>query len=184
MNRPFKSPRDSDANIGSNLFDSIGCADCHKPELNTFTKILPYKIIGANQQPFEDSFFSVDLTRHPMRFKKNDQGGIRVKLYSDLKRHFMGEALKETFSLATDKENGEFITARLWGIADTAPYLHDGRARTLEQAIRMHDNPGSEASSAAENFKALSPDDQLNIIKFLNTLRTPSNPNTDVVRIR
>jgi cytochrome c peroxidase len=45
----------------------------------------------------------------------------------------MGEALKESFSLATDKQNGEFITARLWGIADTAPYLHDGRAKTLEE---------------------------------------------------
>jgi CxxC motif-containing protein (DUF1111 family) len=93
----------------------------------------------------------------------------------------MGEGLKESFSLATDQENGEFITARLWGIADTAPYLHDGRALTLEDAIKMHDSPGSEAATASQNFKALSANDQLNVIKFLNTLRTPKNPNSDVV---
>jgi len=93
----------------------------------------------------------------------------------------MGEALKESFSLASDKQNGEFITARLWGIADTAPYLHDGRALTLEQAISMHDNPGSEATQAGSSFKALSDEEKLNLIKFLNTLRTPVRPNLDVL---
>ena len=93
----------------------------------------------------------------------------------------MGEALKETFSLATDKQNGEFITARLWGIADTAPYLHDGRALTLEDAIRLHDNSGSEATTAGQNFKSLETVEQENLIKFLNTLRTPPRPNLDVL---
>lgn len=74
------------------------------------------------------------------------------------------------------------MTARLWGVADTAPYLHDGRALTLEDAIMMHDSPGCEAAIAGQNFKALTADDQLNLIKFLNTLRTPKYPNSDVVR--
>ena len=181
MDRPFESHKGVAQRAGKTIFNTIGCADCHKPKLNTNTKHLPYKLIGANQSPFLDSFYSVDLSKYPMRFKKNHLGGIKVRLFSDLKRHFMGNDLKESFSLATDEQNGEFITARLWGIADTAPYLHDGRALTLEDAIKMHDNPGSEAATAGLNFKNLTSNDQLNLIKYLNTLRTPQRPNIDVV---
>ncbi|MBL4660189.1 MAG: hypothetical protein JKY19_07520, partial [Alcanivoracaceae bacterium] len=182
MERPIQTRQKDDEIDGKALFNTIGCSDCHKPQLDTNTRYLPYKITGGNQRPFEDTYYSVNLTEKPMSFKKNNQGGITVKLFSDLKRHYMGEDLKETFSLATDEQNGEFVTARLWGVADTAPYLHDGRALTLEDAIMMHDSPGCEAAIAGQNFKALTADDQLNLIKFLNTLRTPKYPNSDVVR--
>lgn len=181
MDRPIQSKRNGDEESGFELFNSIGCADCHKPQLNTQTKFLPYKLIGDNQSPFTNSFYSADLSKNPSRFKKNDTAGIVVNLFSDLKHHYMGEDLKESFSLATDKQNGEFITARLWGIADTAPYLHDGRALTLEDAIMLHDNPGSEAELAGQNFKSLNDEGKLNLIKFLNTLRTPPRPNLDVL---
>ena len=55
----------------------------------------------------------------------------------------MGDGLKEDFESA-EISNREFITARLWGVADTAPYLHDGRATTLFQAINAH---GGEAQA-------------------------------------
>lgn len=181
MNRPFESNRGSDEEAGFALFNSIGCASCHVPQLNTNTKKLPYKLIGANQMPFDDTFYQSDLSKYPAGFKKNNKGGIEVNLYSDLKHHDMGEGLKESFSLATEQQNREFITARLWGIADTAPYLHDGRALTLEAAIKWHDNPGSEAANAGQNYKNLDEHSQLNLIKFLNTLRTPPRPNLDVL---
>ncbi|MCF6319848.1 MAG: hypothetical protein L3J83_11340 [Proteobacteria bacterium] len=181
MNRPVESKRNADEEAGFELFNDIGCASCHTPQLNTQTRILPYKLIGENQAPFENTYYSVDLSKSPSGFKKNNQGGIVVNLYSDLKHHFMGEHLKESFSLATDKQNGEYITARLWGIADTAPYLQDGRALTLEDAIELHDNPGSAASAAGQNFKTLGGNEKINLIKFLNTLRTPPRPNLDVL---
>jgi cytochrome c peroxidase len=181
MNRPIESNRTGDETAGFELFDSIGCGDCHTPQLSTQTKYLPYKMIGENQKPFEDSFYSADLSKFPASFKKNSQGGLEVNLFSDLKKHQMGDDLKETFSLATDKENGEFITARLWGVADTAPYLHDGRALTLEDAIKLHDSPGSDAAIAGQSFKLLDNDQQVKLIKFLNTLRTPPRPNLDVL---
>jgi len=181
MDKPIATNRDAAAELGFGLFNSIGCADCHKPQHNTQTKLLPYKLSGSNHAPFEGTYYSADLTLRPAYFEENTQGGIEVNLFSDLKKHYMGEALKESFSLASDKQNGEFITARLWGIADTAPYLHDGRALTLEQAISMHDNPGSEATQAGSSFKALSDEEKLNLIKFLNTLRTPVRPNLDVL---
>ena len=62
-------------------------------------------------------------------------------MFSDLKRHDMNPALAETLEPALSPleiPNSHFVTARRWGIADTAPYLHDGRAATLYQAIRYH----------------------------------------------
>jgi CxxC motif-containing protein (DUF1111 family) len=63
-----------------------------------------------------------------------------VRLYSDLLLHDMGSLgdgiVQET---ATGRE---FRTAPLWGIAQSAPYLHDGRAVTIDEAIKGHDGEG------------------------------------------
>jgi hypothetical protein len=174
-------PEQKKTNKGIRLFSDIGCADCHRPKLTTEGKYLYYKLTGSPQKPFEDTFYSVDLTRSPMDFPSARGGGVKVKLFSDLKRHDMGEGLKESFNQASDQGNREFITPRLWGIADTAPYLHDGRALTLVEAIEWHDSDGSEAAAAAQAFSALQEKDKNRLIKFLLSLRTPSKPNADVV---
>jgi hypothetical protein len=103
---------------------------------------------------------------------------IRVPLFSDLKRHDMGEGLTDKFDQPTDVDaikvaRREFLTRPLWGVADTGPWLHDGRARTLRDAILMHASLGSEANPAIEQFKALGCDDQAAIVEFLLTLRLP-----------
>jgi hypothetical protein len=174
-------PEQKKTNKGIRLFSDIGCADCHRPKLTTEGKYLYYKLTGSPQKPFEDTFYSVDLTRSPMDFPSARGGGVKVKLFSDLKRHDMGEGLKESFNQASDQGNREFITPRLWGIADTAPYLHDGRALTLVESIEWHDSEGSEAAAAAQAFSALQEKDKNQLIKFLLSLRTPSKPNADVV---
>ena len=66
-----------------------------------------------------------------------------------------------------DAEPGEFRTAPLWGIRQTAPYLHDGSAETLRDAILLH---FGEASPAKEAFTALSFDEQSKLIEFLLSL--------------
>lgn len=116
-----------------------------------------------------------------MTFAKAEQEGVSVALFSDLKRHAMGAVLEESFSKATAERNAQFITARLWGVADSAPYLHDGRALTLVEAIALHDGPGSEASSAAQAFATLGDEDKDLVIRFLKSLRTPRDPNSDVI---
>ena len=93
-----------------------------------------------------------------------------IAMFSDLKRHEMGPKLSESFESPLDPW---FITPRLWGIADTAPYLHDGRALTLRDAILMH---GGEALQARNNFAALPPHRQEFLSRFLESLRTPANP--------
>lgn len=182
MERPHQKKPGKDDRKGFALFNSIGCADCHRPVLTTSSKHLHYKLTGAPQYPFEDTFYSVDLTRAPMKFQAAAGAGVKVELFSDLKRHDMGEGLSESFSKATDEQNRQFITARLWGIADTAPYMHDGRALTLVEAIQSHDSPGSEAVPAAQAFGVLDEADKNNLIRFLMTLRTPGKPNADVLK--
>ena len=76
-----------------------------------------------------------------------------------------------------DPNAAHFTSARLWGVADTAPYLHDGRAVTLTDAVLMH---GGEAQVARDNFIALSDTDEDDVIDFLRTLRTPNNPSKDL----
>jgi CxxC motif-containing protein (DUF1111 family) len=58
----------------------------------------------------------------------------------------------------------------LWGVADSAPYLHDGRAATLKEAIQMH---GGQGELSATQFEALGATDQVRLIAFLKTLRAP-----------
>ena len=65
-----------------------------------------------------------------------------------------------------------FLTRPLWGLADTAPFLHDGRAPTLRDAIRWH---GGEASTSRERFNELPEAGQHDILVFLLSLdREPS----------
>ena len=86
-------------------------------------------------------------------------------LYSDLLLHDMG-SLGDGIAqgAATGKE---FRTAPLWGLRASAPFLHDGRARTVDQAIRMHEGQGA---TARDRYTALSDADKAQLLRFLNTL--------------
>ena len=64
-----------------------------------------------------------------------------------------------------------WLTRPLWGLAETAPYLHDGSAATIPEAIVAH---GGEAEDARDAFVALTPDEQADLHVFLLSLtRTP-----------
>jgi hypothetical protein len=111
---------------------------------------------------------------------------IEVPLYSDLRRHKMGKGLKERdgFRQSTDVAGlvvpeDEFLTRPLWGVGDTGPWLHDGRAQSLEEAILLHRSDGSEANDVIDAFSQLPRADQDAIIKFLLTLRLPLDPRYD-----
>jgi CxxC motif-containing protein (DUF1111 family) len=140
--RPLQDPEAGRrVRAGKSLFGSVGCADCHTP----------------------------------------DVGSVRG-LYSDLLLHEMGEDLEAggnyndrplddpAFQPGTGPLPAEWRTPPLWGIARSAPYLHDGRARTLEEAIRLH---GGQGSASAEQFNKLSADERTALVAFLKTLDTP-----------
>ncbi len=163
---------------GVRKFRQLGCAGCHKPAIGTERSTLQYSYPEVPDDPSQNIFFAVDLTAEPPAFERSKRGGIVVPMFSDLKRHDMGAGLAEDFHGATDRRNREFITAKLWGVADTSPYLHDGRAMTLNEAILMH---GGEAAAARDGYVALADSEKNQVLAFLRTLRNPVSPNADVL---
>ncbi len=134
---------DAEAIRGEALFQSASCISCHTPSLPT----------GPH---------------HPMAELRNQT----IRPFTDLLLHDMGPGLAD--SMGEEGATGaEWRTAPLWNIGLTAgvsggeAYLHDGRARTIEEAILWH---GGEAESAKEAFRSMSANDRAAIVKFLKSL--------------
>jgi CxxC motif-containing protein (DUF1111 family) len=92
-----------------------------------------------------------------------------ANMFSDLLVHNMGSSLADGVSQGNAGPD-EFRSAPLWGLGKRIFFLHDGRTSDLLQAILMHDNPGSEAITATENFEALSPSSRQDVLNFLRSL--------------
>jgi hypothetical protein len=119
--------------------------------------------------------------------RRDSSGRGIVELYGDLKRHFMGPRLAEPVNeiagddvtpIPSDPRNRHtpetFLTENLWGVGSTAPYMHDGRATTLVEAILEHatsasDDP-SEAAGARRNYLARTSSDKRALVAFLENL--------------
>ena len=87
----------------------------------------------------------------------------RVALYSDLLLHDMGELGDGITQGAAGPR--EFRTPPLWGVRASGPYLHDGRARTLDEAIQSH---AGEATDVRARYRALTPTERDQLLRFLN----------------
>lgn len=128
---------------GETLFDSVGCTSCHVPRHVTS----PY---------------------HPLS-ELRDQ---IIWPYTDLLVHDMGPGLADNLS-EDDISGAEWRTPPLWGIGLTngvsggEAYLHDGRARTLHEAIRWH---GGEGDNSRAAYEALSAAEQDALLRFLGSL--------------
>lgn len=175
LERPDIQDWTLDARHGFKHFVVLGCAECHMPVVPTRERVLRYRFPEVPDDPAQNVFYQVDLTTTPAGFQRRQDGGIDVPLFSDLKRHDMGPGLAENFGTHLDSH---FITARLWGVADTAPYLHDGRALTLTDAVLAH---GGEAQAARDGFAALGTSERVELLTFLKRLRTPRHPADDIV---
>lgn len=144
-------------------FETLGCASCHVPELplDDSRFVLPHRYGGPP--------LVIDLVSEgaePMLEPAAEDGALRVRLYSDLRRHRMGPALAEGQGEAGVPAD-EFLTPPLWGVARSRPYLHDGRAPTLEDAILLH---GGEAQAAADAYAALDDPARAPLRVFLTSL--------------
>ena len=182
--------------LGERLFSDVGCANCHRPELEIEVPIFSEPsasethrdlVFPGGQLPEElgldeGTAITFDLTAdqpdnlfldpvtgmevHLGAFESNGKGGAIVRLFGDLKRHYMGPRLAEAID-ETGNGRATFMTKELWGVGSTGPYLHDGRATTLTEAIDFH---GGEAAPSRNNFFALTPADQAAIIAFLSDM--------------
>jgi RNA polymerase sigma factor (sigma-70 family) len=100
-------------------------------------------------------------------------------IYSDLLLHDMGPSLSDSgSSYGTEGPSSpggaspqEWRTPPLWGYRDSGPYLHDGRAEDLEEAVALH---GGQAHASARRFFALSAEDRFHVEAFLKSLVAPS----------
>ncbi|RMF76423.1 MAG: hypothetical protein D6744_12335 [Planctomycetota bacterium] len=100
-----------------------------------------------------------------------------IPLYSDLLLHDMGDELADGVVM-NEATGNEFRTQPLWGLAAVGPYLHDGRASTIEDAILAH---GGEAQASRDAFAALSESEQADLIEFLMTLGGRSQMTTGLL---
>jgi len=91
--------------------------------------------------------------------------GQRVMLFSDLLLHDMG-SLGDGIGQGT-ATGQDMKTAPLWGLRNSGPYLHDGRAATVEDAIRAHDG---EATNSRDRYRRLSPDQKSLLAQFLMSI--------------
>lgn len=146
--RTLKAPPRRNANapevkVGQEIFARIGCAGCHVPTLKTGKS----DIAALNEVEF-----------HP---------------YTDLLLHDMGQELDDRYTEGSAKTS-EWRTTPLWGLGlsahtqgGTATYLHDGRAKTLPDAIHAH---GGEAARSRTRYNALSESEKQQLIAFLESL--------------
>ncbi|CAM2903623.1 di-heme oxidoredictase family protein [Moritella viscosa] len=158
--RPQRDIEQQQVIVGKQKFNAIGCESCHRDTMKT-----------SSYAPFAELR---DQTIHP---------------YTDLLLHDMGTGLAD--NLGEGQATGsEWRTAPLWGLglsacvtggvidvdrnkrgdevcSPDASYLHDGRARTIEEAILWH---GGEGQLSNENYQNLSTADRQALIAFLRSL--------------
>ena len=196
---------------GRALFATIGCSGCHTPEMPlTNTRFEEPTLRGnghyydqalakldSNYDPKRPVAFDILTDAQPPRAEARAGGGATIRLYGDLKRHAMGRVLADhTGPSEPDTADGsslmydgkavkipadQFLTAELWGVGNTGPWLHDNRAGTLREAILLHgeDQPPlagqagrSEAQESRDAFRARPAAEQDALVSFLLSLRT------------
>lgn len=155
---------------GAQLFEELGCAGCHTPMMPLKDSQYPLVHEGG------ETVLSLDLAIHGAQpHPERDELGVYwVPVFSDFKRHHMGDRLKGLRS-----ERGapatHYLTRRLWGSAQTSPYLHTGNAITLEEVIYQHGGEGSEAEFASESYFELNEGQRASVRLFIMSLsRAPT----------
>ena len=138
-----RNVRNAEVREGEELFRSIGCSSCHLPTLET--------------GPVDDVRALSNQTIHP---------------YTDLLLHDMGEGLADGRP-DQDANGREWRTPPLWGIglqstvSGHTRFLHDGRARNLQEAILWH---GGEGAAARDAYAKLDRDQREALLAYLRSL--------------
>jgi CxxC motif-containing protein (DUF1111 family) len=143
---PSRRPDEIDrpgAIAGEAVFAQARCGACHAPAMRT----------GY---------------RHPLA----ELRGQDIRAYTDLLLHDLGDDLADGLS-PNAADNREWRTPPLWGLGLTrvvngeVRLLHDGRARSIEEAILWH---GGEAAASRDAFRALPAASRAQLVEFLETL--------------
>jgi CxxC motif-containing protein (DUF1111 family) len=145
---------------GGKVFDAIGCAACHVQDVGNVEGIFSDLLLHDMGPALEDPLAAV-----PDRSQSATISTSGSSAY--------GGGSSGSLADVPPRLLREWKTPPLWGVRDSAPYLHDGRARTIEEAIAAH---GGEAEDSAKKFKALNYLGRSYLLAFLNSLAAPQLP--------
>jgi CxxC motif-containing protein (DUF1111 family) len=166
---------------GKASFESVGCASCHTPKLGEVDGIYSdlllhqmgpelgdvgaYEVFDPNssEPDFNDSESTGNAAPTPapaVVFQAPGAVGGTIRV-----------APQPTKKLTGPANRFEWRTPPLWGVRDSGPYLHDGRAATLDQAIAFHNG---EAAATARRYFALKPAERQQVQAFLKSLVAPT----------
>ena len=141
---------------GEATFGSIGCTACHTPKLG--------EVVGIYS----------DLLLHDMGPQLAGSGASYAAASADEPppaRGLPARGRSRADDATTSVSINEWRTPPLWGVRDSGPYLHDGRAANIAQAIMLHSGQGA---AAARRFAELSPQRKQQVEAFLMSLAAPS----------
>ena len=140
---------------GQALFAKAGCAICHVPDVGSVAGLYSDLLLHDMGPSLSDPLPAV-----PELNEQTIPSGVG----------YYGPVIELVKNITTNIHQ-EWRTPPLWGVASSAPYLHDGRAATLEQAIQWH---GGEGQRAAEAFRALKLEERRDLLQFLDSLAAPA----------
>jgi CxxC motif-containing protein (DUF1111 family) len=141
---------------GEQVFNSVGCATCH---VRTVANV--------------EGLYS-DLLLHDLGPRLADPAGANSSPSSGGASPAYYGGPTDVFVAVPPITRRQWRTPPLWGVADSGPYLHDGRAATLTEAIQIH---AGEATSSVRLFVMLPSTERQKILAFLNSLSAPSAEN-------
>jgi CxxC motif-containing protein (DUF1111 family) len=143
-------------NHGERLFETVGCTGCHVRDVGNAHGIFSDLLLHDMGPNLDDpvAAFPERVKVGTTTFGGGYGGGGTVDVFADI----------------STRIRQEWKTPPLWGVRDSAPYLHDGRARTLTEAIAAH---GGEADSSARRFEQLGDPEKSAILTFLQSLVSP-----------
>jgi hypothetical protein len=172
--------------LGEQRFLQIGCVSCHIPKLPlvnegwVFTEPNPFNPPG-NRKAEDGPIYRADLTSPhlPSPRLQPERGVVWVPAFTDLRLHDLCDGPDDPNMEPIDMHapagsasffagNRRFITRKLWGTANEAPYFHHGQFTTLREAIFNH---GGEAAAIRTGFMALPAVERDAVIEFLKSLQ-------------
>ena len=174
--KPGLYEQTEDTQRGRKMFDRIGCAACHIPDLqidhdrrvaDVETVYDPAKAIFNNLFATATPLFNSvdDHSGFPALKQPRLQPFLVKNIFTDFKRHDLGPNFYErNYDGSIQKE---MLTTPLWGVGNTGPYGHDGRSINLTEAILRH---GGEAQTARDAFAKMPAEKRAAILDFLNML--------------
>jgi hypothetical protein len=161
---------------GREIFEDIGCAQCHIPNLgiNRDRRVADVETVYDPTRAIFNNLFATatplftaldDGSGFPTLKKPRLQPFLVQNIFTDFKRHDLGSNFYERNYDGTTRT--QFLTTALWGVGTTAPYGHDGRSINLTEVILRH---GGEAEAVRNRFSRLDREERSSLLDFLNSL--------------